>query len=125
MPTQVLELRGSFRKQKGRRLKRAGEPEPVGELGDPPPHLDEAERERWRELAEHAPWLSGSDRPLVEQTVRLWMMDRRGDASAAQQRLFAANLGRMGLTPADRSKVVVPGKAKAQPAANPFGELTG
>src|SRR3990167_5856327 len=93
LPTQVLELRGSFRKQKGRRLKRAGEPEPVGELGDPPPHLDEAERELWRELAEHAPWLSGSDRPPGAQAAGPWA---GGGGGASRRRMWRGGGGGWG-----------------------------
>ena len=122
LPTKVLELRGAFRHDPARRRQREGEPEPKGALGKPPDALDEAERARWKDIATWCTWLTIADRVIVEQTCRLWMLERHGDASAAQSKQLASNLGRLGMTPSDRSKVKVPGPPQRK--KNPFAAIS-
>jgi hypothetical protein len=107
LPTKVLTMRGSFEKHPERKKAREGEPEVSRGIGDPPKQLNEAEQARWAEIRDWAPWLTIADRPLLEQTVRLWMLDRSGKATAADSKLFQSNLTRLGMTPADRSRVKV------------------
>lgn len=100
-------MRGSFARNPQRKKAREGEPQVSRGIGDPPKHLNEAEQARWEEIRDWCPWLAIADRPLLEQTVRLWMLDRSGKASAADSKLFQSNLIRLGMTPADRSRVKV------------------
>ena len=109
-PTKVLELRGSFQKHPERRKAREREPKVSAGLGTAPDVLDEAERSRWEEVRKWAPWLAVTDRVIVEQTCRLWTLERKGKATAAQSRLLQSNLTRLGMTPADRSRVRMPEK---------------
>ena len=107
-PTKVLELNGAFERNPQRRKAREHEPQPTGPLGDPPAHLDEAQQARWGEIAGWAPWLTETDRPLVESTCRLWMRIRSADAKSMEYAMFTANLSKLGMTPVDRSKVQMP-----------------
>lgn len=46
-PSNVLALKGSFKKNPARGADRVNEPEPVGEIGEAPPYLDENEKSCW------------------------------------------------------------------------------
>src|ERR1017187_10224466 len=125
-PTAELERKGAFKHDPQRRTARANEPIPTGELGDPPYHLRIAEKRVWSELAALAPpgVMKNSDRLLLEITCGLMakLRDRnpmRGGLKAAELSLLIQCLGRMGLTPSDRSKIGIP----EQPPANPFSEF--
>ena len=104
-PTNVLEMRGAFVKHPERRKARAHEPEVTRGLGDPPQTLNESEQARWRELGDWCTWLTIVDRPIVEQTCRLWQLERDRKATPADSKMLAANLSHLGMTPVDRSKV--------------------
>ncbi len=107
-PTAVLEMRGAFKAHPGRR--RPDEPKPTGELGEPPPHLDEAAANAWREIAEAAPAgvLTSADRLAVEIAATLMAQFRAGDLLPAGVGHLRGILGRMGLTPADRAGLSIP-----------------
>ena len=75
-------------------------------LGDPPDHLNEAEREAWRTFAGEMPWLRRSDRAItaLAATVRAKLQTD----PAAPLRFFGEMrllLACMGGTPSDRTKV--------------------
>lgn len=124
-PTNVLELRGSFKKNPRRRTERANEPVPTGGIGDPPNNLKPQEQAIWHEIVGIlAPGvLANSDRMILE-IVSVLMAEFRlvGTAGMTDGRLsrLTAILGQLGMTPADRSRVNVPMKAKA---VNPFSLL--
>lgn len=108
-PTNVLALKGAFRKDPARGRARANEPAPDGELGPAPEHLTEVERACWVEVVSlcHANTLCRADRLIVEHCARLLAM-LRGAESYDDTRLqirFEASLGKLGLSPADRSRV--------------------
>jgi phage terminase small subunit len=107
-PTAVLELTGAFKKDPQR--KRENEPQPNGPLGEEPLHFDEELAAIWRELVAMVPArvLALSDRWLVELACRTMQQVRKGTALAAERNLLLSCLSRMGLTPADRSKIAVP-----------------
>ncbi|MFM0053360.1 hypothetical protein [Caballeronia grimmiae] len=69
-PAKVLEMRGSYRKNPGRRRE---EPEVAGPLGDPPQHLSAPEIAAWNEISDAAPRdvLTKSDRITLELAARL------------------------------------------------------
>ena len=123
-PTNVLELKGAFKKDPQRAADRENEPEPQGEIGDPPKHLSADERKCWVEIVSmcHAGTLCAADRLVVEHGARiLWAL--RSSEEYVDTKLMArleAVLGKLGLTPADRSKVQV---LKPKENANPFAKF--
>lgn len=107
-PTAVLELTGAFQKDPQRR--REGEPVTNGPLGDPPASFTEDLLEIWQELVSLVPAnvLARADRWTVELACRMMALLRQGDFKAAELNILLSCLSRMGLTPADRSKIAVP-----------------
>jgi len=105
-PTNVLELRGSFAKDPQRRREDA---ETAGEIGDPPADFSDGERTAWSEIVQNAPLrvLTIADRQIVEITSRLMAESRENwlDFTAAKIGRLEAMLGKLGMTPADRSRV--------------------
>ena len=106
-PTALLKGTGSFDHNRGRYAARLTEPTPAGPLGPPPKHFDKAHGALWREIASAAAprVLTSSDAWLVELACSLMHQQRAGTASAAGLSLLTTLLGKMGMTPADRSKV--------------------
>lgn len=122
-PTRVLELKGAFKKNPSRKAARENEPEATGPFGQPPDCLDEAQRARWEEIAEWGRnYLSSRHRGVAELTCRLWMLDRGGKANAGQQSLLLTCWTRLGMTPADESRVKAPPADKKKSV---YGSLTG
>lgn len=121
-PTKLIALQGGFRKHPERARARAAEPQPNGELGDPPACLSKVQQRIWYELAEQVPSgvLTNADRILVELTVRLISKMRSGRAMASEVSLLQSCLSRMGLTPADRSRV---SSSTPDKPRNAFAEL--
>jgi hypothetical protein len=105
--TAVLESRGAFVHNPGRRVARANEPRPTGQLGRPPKHLANDEKKTWRELARISPpgVLTNSDRWFAEMAVRLMTRVRQGTARTMEFSQLVQCLAKMGLSPADRSRV--------------------
>lgn len=117
IPTNVHELKGSFKHNPDRGRARAAEPEPKAGIGPPPARLDEIQAACWDELVDLAPMhvLGDCDRHHLEMTACLLAHVRAvgvGDVHPAKlNRLFAA-LGQLGMNPSDRSKVKVIGGGK-------------
>ena len=114
-PTNVLDKRGAFEKDPQR--KRSAEPKPTADIGDPPKSFDRKHKATWKELMGIIPpgVLFNSDRWSVEALVCLMVEFRRDPTrfSAAQYARLENLLGKMGMTPSDRSKVVVKQEKKA------------
>jgi hypothetical protein len=106
-PTATLEETGAFIKHPERKRQRSAEPIPTAPLGEPPLHLGTAEKVIWLELSEIIPpnVAKNSDRFAVEMLVSLMATFRSGRASVGEMSQLASLLGRMGLTPADRSRI--------------------
>jgi hypothetical protein len=108
----------------GRYRDRASSPVPAGPLGDPPGHLGPAQRTAWQELATQIPEgvLTIADRIFVEATCHLIakMRSEHFEPTPAWFTALASGLGRMGLTPADRSKISVPSAPQPE---DPFADL--
>ena len=105
LPTNVLELRGSFKKHPERRRE---EPQTQESLGDPPDYFNEAESMVWEEVKAEAMEgvLCRSDRLCIEMLVPLVIRLRERQSLKAAERVFMLNtLSRIGGTPADRSRV--------------------
>jgi hypothetical protein len=107
IPTSTLANRGSFIHNPDRLEARANEPTPTGELGEPPASLTHLQKSIWLELAALIPpGVAGNcDRWIVEIAVKLMSKVRRGVAKGVEVSQLLACLSRMGMTPADRSRV--------------------
>jgi phage terminase small subunit len=122
-PTNVLELKGAFKKDPQRGASRENEPEAAGEIGDPPERLTEFERECWRDLVSlcHAGVLCAADRLFVEYGARVLAQLR--SATEIDPKLgirFETVCARLGMTPSDRSKVQA---VKPKEDENPFAKF--
>lgn len=123
-PSNILELKGSFKKNPRRGVEREHEPEPVGEIGDAPASLDEREKACWQEIVKmcHAGSLCAADALILEHGARV-LAALRSNPVYEDVKLMVrleATLGKLGLTPADRSKVQV---IKAKEVENPFAKF--
>lgn len=109
VPTAILDLKGSFKEHPDRA--RHEEPEPEGDIGDPPDRLSESEREAWRTIASES--LSGvlcrSDRTALELAARLLaeMWEKGRNFPRERWTELRHYLSSFGMTPADRSRVAV------------------
>lgn len=119
-PTEVLELRGSFKKDPQRQ--RPVGPKASGAIGDPPGHMAEAEAAIWHELVGNAPpnVLTSADRPTLELLSRLMAKFRADWLSGAEMAIMRNCLTDLGWTPASRSKIV---PVKSDEPASPFAEF--
>ena len=138
-PTAILEQKGAFDHDPGRRAAREGEPQGRGPLGDPPEYFTPMQKSAWRELELLAPEgvLTGSDRVAVEMYSQLVARlrgeryDDHGNADdgngyprplkAAEVTQLLNLLGRFGMTPSDRVRLKVPDKPKKP--ANRFAAM--
>jgi phage terminase small subunit len=125
-----LENSGAFRKNPQRRRV---DPEPKGEIGEPPKWLDQLERSIWRELVANSipGCLKDSDRSQFETLCKLKAIERK-EGIGGNRGLSGSLLGQMntlaakfGMTPADRTKLAVPlGKAKSKAQMSEYDEFT-
>ena len=120
-PTNVLELKGSFKKDPQRKREDA---EAAGPLGGSPAHINGAVLGAWNEIVASAPRevLTGSDALAIELAANLLAQFRADpvEFTAAKLVRLEALLGKFGMTPADRAKV---GGKKEAPKGNPFADL--
>jgi hypothetical protein len=119
-PTEVLDLRGAFKINPQR--KREVGPKALAGLGAPPAHLNDAARACWVEAVGNAPAgvLTAGDRILVEIVARLLAKFREDWLTGAEFGQLGQALGKLGWTPADRSRVSA---VKEEPKADPFAEF--
>lgn len=123
-PTNVLQLTGAFKKDPQRAAARVDEPDPEGDIGDPPAHLTEIERGCWVELVGlcHEGVLCAADRPFMEYGARVWAQLRSDlfiDPKLGIR--FETVCARLGMTPADRSKVQARKKDAEKDPYSEFG----
>lgn len=127
-PTAKLELTGAFKRNPSRGRARANEPKPNTPLGQPPSEFNDSEKAIWFELKRIAPdkVLTGADRWLVEVCCKIMARLRsegiggRYGVTVGEVSQLMQGLSRMGLTPADRSRISIP----REPAEdNPFAEI--
>jgi len=115
----VLKRNGAFKKNPKRAAERKHEPPPNGPIGPPPASLTPKQVECWVEIIANAPEgvLAKSDRVVVEIAARLLAHVRsKAKVSAALIALLGQSLQRLGMTPADRSRVAAPGAAPPKSA---------
>lgn len=116
-PTAVLEARGAYENHPERRVSREHEPQPTAGIGNAPKHFTAEQKKIWKEFVKIVPpgVLFNSDRWLLETLVVLKSREREGTISDTARSQMIACLGKLGMTPADRSKVsAVPASAKKQ-----------
>lgn len=116
-PTNVLELRGAFKRNPQRRADRADEPQPKGDVGAPPEWLAADAVRAWHDIVAVAPGgvLGDTDRIYLEVASELLALKRRVGVEAidpAKLNRLETMLGKLGMNPADRSKVKAPGSGK-------------
>lgn len=139
-PTAVQEASGAFDHDPQRREARAHEPIPSGPLGEPHESLDLFERGIWHELQSQAPpgVLTNADRIMLEMVCRLLARERdprgakrsgedigvpRSPLKAAERNQIISCLARLGMSPADRTKISVDNPRGPEQPADPFSEL--
>lgn len=130
-PSNVLKLRGAGKKHPERMKERENEPVNKNPIGEPPGFLTKAEQQIWREIVENScpGVLTQADRFAVEEMCRLLSKLRlqkkvRGKGGKmvldkpmlGERQLFSQWCARIGMTPADRSKIKIP----PQPSKNRF-----
>ncbi len=106
-PTAELELNGAFKKDPKRGEARSYEPPSNGPIGDPPNYFDDTQRDLWWEVVDIVPpkVLAKADRLVLEVISRLMEKLRTGVIRGAELNILISCLSRLGLTPADRSRV--------------------
>lgn len=117
-PTKILEMKGSFKTHPDR--KREHEPVPnSAEIGSPPLYFSDAEVDIWHEIIKAVPAgvLGDCDRFIIEMASRLLGEYRTNpDMKVGKITQLLTALSRLGLTPADRSKVTaIPENKEASP----------
>jgi hypothetical protein len=120
-PTAALELAGAFEVNPARKLARADEPIPQGELGDAPEYLDPVARAIWNEMAGVAFWLTDADAFLLEIAAILMARFRVLPGFESKDVAVLVNtLNKLGFGPAERSKIKAP-RAKDAGDEGPTG----
>ena len=128
-PSNILQLRGAFKKDPKRGRERENEPEPKAGIGPAPAHFHEDEVLAWDYLVGIAPIgvLGDSDRAYLEIAAELFALKRRIGIEAmdsAKLNRLETMLSKLGLNPSDRSHVKVGGKPASAPGdSNPFNKL--
>lgn len=120
-PRALRELQGTLKDHPGRQ--NHNEPIPTRGAGEPPLSLNEFEREIWAEIIgiSYHGVIGEADRMALEMMCRL-VAEMRLDFSemtAAKITQLSNLLARFGMTPSDRTKIVVPKKEKS----NTFADL--
>lgn len=126
-PTNVLDARGAFKKNPQRGAARENEPEPNGDIGEPPQGITLDQHEAWKEIVACAPEgvLCKADRIALRVAATLYaeFIRNPADMPAARIARLDSILARFGMTPADRSKVGAPKGGK--PKGNAFSSFVG
>ena len=115
-PTNVLILKGAFKKDPQR--KRV-DPKTNGPIGFAPRHLSAAEKKIWRELIKIMPVgiVTCAERIALEEMCYLIheMRTELEYMTDGRRSLLRSYLGQFGMTPADRAKINVPPPAPKNP----------
>lgn len=123
-PTALHALKGTAQVHPERMRERANEPQPFGGVGPCPERLGPEIAEAWDYLvaSSAAGVLTSMDKAILQLAATLfakfWKSPMEFEAKDFGR--LETMLGRMGMSPADRSKVVI---AKAPTSANPFDKF--
>lgn len=127
-PAALRELHGTAKRNKHR--DNQSQPEVTRGIGPAPDHFTDDQRKVWDYLVSimFAGVLSESDRPTMELLAILFWRFRKGEygddaevpaLAVGEMTLMNNIMAKYGMTPSDRTKIVVP---SAKPK-NPFGNL--
>lgn len=107
VPTVVLEARGGFEHRPSRKEARAKEPKPTQPIGRPPKTFTKTQKLVWKEIIKqcHPGVLCLADTIWLEMTVRLVCQLREGSISNQGMMQLQSCLSKLGMNPADRSRV--------------------
>lgn len=115
--TNILHLKGAIKHDPLRHEARKREPPSDVPLGDPPDHMSEELKVCWREIVDlaHAGTLCRADRMLIEHGANILFQLRENAWVCAAPILVRWEnvLAKLGMTPADRSRVQV-SKSKSE-----------
>jgi|SRR5581483_5128455 len=117
VPTAILEARGAYDNHPERKKNREHEPVPTAAVGNAPKHFTSEQKKIWREFVRIVPpgVLFNSDRWLLETLVILKTKEREGTITDTARSQMIGCLAKLGMTPADRSKVqATPGPGKEE-----------
>lgn len=121
-PLALLELSGGLATNPGRYADRLNNPKPAEELGEAPDFLSEEEAAVWNKLKEIIPAgvLGNSDIFMVELAARYIVYSRKNWPLKPSEIAALTNImGRLGLSPVDRTKIQV-APDKKDDAADPW-----
>lgn len=115
-PTNILELRGAFKKDPQRARKE--EPKPEGQFKKTPPrHLNPEQKKTWKELTRLvAPGVLTSSDPLTVELAVVCLVKFRAMSNGGEKwdnavlTRLSTELDKLGLSPAGRAKLTVPQK---------------
>lgn len=118
-PTNILELKGSIKKDPLRFKDRENEPQNVNPVGDPPEYLSDEVKAAWYQIVNESidGVLGEADRIAIEMCAGLYVKlrsppsdDGKPIATAQDHTQFFRYLTQFGMVPADRSKISIPKK---------------
>ena len=112
----MLTLAGSIKEHPGRYKDRTNLAACPSSIGNPPAHLSTARKNIWAEVIGQLPegHLQSADRFLLEVVTYLMsrQRNRRTVITKGEVSLLINALSKLGLTPVDRSRVIIPVKPK-------------
>ena len=124
IPTNILEMRGSYSNHPERKKDRENEFKPES-LGEAPDHLNADHKQIWHEIVSSVPpaTIGRSDRIALETLSKLVFIMRFDfeNMTGGELGRLETMLARFGLTPSDRSKVIV--KPATTPENDPWANI--
>jgi hypothetical protein len=122
----LLKLSGGLKAHPGRYKDRTEVACPDA-IGNPPSHISIARKHIWQELIAQLPegHLQSADRFLLEVVTGLMakLRNRRALITKGEVSLLINALSKLGLTPVDRSRVIIPAKPKASVYSQGWDDL--
>ena len=123
----LLKLSGGLKNHPGRYADRTDLASCPDGIGDPPSHISIARKNIWAELIAQLPegHLQSADRFLLEVLTGLMsrQRNRRSLITKGEVSLLINALSKLGLTPVDRSRVIIPVKPKASVYSQGWDDL--
>ena len=126
-PSNILALKGAFKKDPQRLKARENEPVNKNPIGKPPRFLSAVEKRAFNEIVKFSidGVLGEADRLGIEMAARLLVKCRNVEepASAAEQNLLYKYLSQFGFLAADRSKLSIPAPKKKNKFDDDFDDV--
>src|ERR1035437_2625763 len=123
----LLKLSGGLKNHPGRYADRTDLASCPDGIGDPPSHISIARKNIWAELIAQLPagHLQSADRFLLEVVTGLMatQRNRRALITKGEVSLLITALSKLGLTPVDRQRVIIPVKPQASVYAQGWDDL--